>query len=173
MSSNSPSRVASSIAARHRQVSLVPANEEQEEAQDHKGHAEVHAVSRPLGRPSQTWSANDQYGREEQKEEPFFKVNSHSSTPVSSSVNFLPLIQSLPMCGPSSMAGGMYLFNPAAPEFYPRPPGVPYWVPASQQPSMLQAIWPSSTWLGHENFLGVGPWPWTPQFGPCFGLAPL
>ena len=130
-------------------------------------------MSRPSGRPPQIGSANDQFGREEQKEEPFSKVISHSSPPVSSSVNFLPLIQSLPMCGPSSMAGGMYPFNPAAPEFYPRPPGVSCWVPASQQPSMLQAMWPSSTWLGYENFLGVGPWPWTPQYGPCFGSAPL
>ena len=117
-------------------------------------------------------SANDQFGREEQQEEPSTKVICHSSPPNSSSVNFLPLIQSLPMCGPSSMPGGMCQLNPAAQEFLPRSPGVFSWVPAWQQSSLLQAAWPSQTWLGQEGFIGVGPWPWTPRFGPCFGLAP-
>ena len=143
-------------------------------AQDQLRDAQVNAVSRPVGRPSQAGSANDHYGREEQKEEPINKVMSHSCPPNSSSVNFVPLISSPPMFGSSPVAGGMYQhqFNPGAPVFWPRTQGVSCWDPAGQQSSLLPAVWPSPTWLGLDNFLGVGPWPPTPQTGPSFGLAP-
>ena len=45
------SKMRSQTAAGHRQVSLVPADEGQPEAQDQQGHAEVHAVSRSRGNP--------------------------------------------------------------------------------------------------------------------------
>ena len=162
----------SQTAVGHRQGSLVPADEGQLEAQDQQGHAEVHAVSRSSGRPPQMGSANDQFGREEQQEEPSTKVICHSSPPNSSPVNFLPLIQSCPMFGPSSMPGEMCPLNPAAQEFLPRSPGVASWGPACLQSSLQQAVWPSQTWLGEDGFLGVGPWPWTPRTGPTFGVAP-
>ena len=117
-------------------------------------------------------SANDQFGREEQQEELVTKVNCPSYPPSSYPVNFLPLIQSFPMCGPSSMPGGMCQLNPAAQEFLPRSPGVFSWGPAWLQSSLQQAFWPSQTWLGQDGFLGVGPWPCTPRIGPTFGVAP-
>ena len=178
LSSISPSRVAPTIsevrsqaAAWHRQVLLVPADEGQPEAQDQQGLAEVHAVSRPSGRPPQMGSANDQFGREEQQEESSTKVICHSSLPNSSSVNFFPLIQSSPMCGLSSMPGEMCQLNPAAQESLPRSPGVFSWGLAWQQSVLQQACWPSQTWLGQQGFCGVGPWPCTPSFGPSFGVA--
>ena len=116
-------------------------------------------------------SANDQFGREEQQEELFTKVNCPSYPPSSYPMNFLPLIQPFPMCGPSSMSGGMWPLNPAAQEFLPRSPGMFSWAPAWQQSSLQQAVWPSQTWLGVDGFLGVGPWPCTPRFGPAFGVA--
>ena len=161
------------VMAVQRLVLLVPADEGLQEAQDPQEDVQVNAVSRHKGRPSQAGSANDHYGREEQKEEPITKVMSHSCPPNSSSVNFVPLINSHPMFGSSPMSGGMHKFNPGAPEFWPRTQGISCWVPASQQSSLLQAVWPSSTWLGAGNFLGEGPWPWNPQTGPSFGLAPL
>ena len=164
-------------------VLLVPADEGQPEAQDQQGHFEAHAVSKSLGRPPQMGSANDlpvhagtspsmEVGREEQQEEEVFtKVNFPSSHLSSCHVNFAPLMQSFPMCGPTSMPGVMCHLNPAAQEFLPRPPGGFNWGPAWQQSSLQQACYPSQTWLGQQGFLGVGPWPCTPSFGPAFGVA--
>ena len=173
-SSSSPSQVVSKFASRHR---LVPVEEGLQEAQDQRGDAQVNAVSRLKGQPSQEGSANGHYGREEQKEEPKPQVMSHSCLPQSSSVNCLPLIPSTPMFGSSPVAGRMTKFNPWAPEFWPRTPGASCWVPAGQLSSQLPAVWASSTWLGGDNFLGIGPWPMagpgpmTPTFGPSFGSA--
>ena len=161
------------LTAVQRLVLLVPVEEGLQEAQDQRGDAQVNAVSRLKGRPSQEGSANGHYGREEQKEEPKTKVMSHSCLPQSSSVNCLPLIPSTPMFGSSPVAGRMTKFNPWAPEFWPRTPGASCWVPAGQLSSQLPAVWPLSTWLGAENFLGIGPWPMTPTNGPSFGSAPL
>ena len=122
-------------------------------------------------------SANGHYDREEQKEEPKPQVMSHSYLPQSPTVNCLPLISSTPMFGTSPVAGRMTKFNPWAPEFWPRTPGAGCWVPVGQLLSQLPAVWASSTWLGGDNFLGIGPWPMsgpgpmTPTFGPSFGSA--
>ena len=117
-------------------------------------------------------SANDHLGREEQKEEEVSTKVIYPSYHASSSyVNFAPLMQTFPMCGPTSMPGVMCHLNPAAQEFLPRPPGGFNWGPAWQQSSLQQACYPSQTWLGQQGFLGVGPWPCTPSFGPAFGVA--
>ena len=152
--------------------SSSPSQEVQEQQRD----AQVNAVVRIKGQPSQEGSANGHHGREEQKEEPKPQVMSHSCLPQSS-VSCLPLNSSIPMCGASLAAGRMTRFNPWASEFRPRTTGAACWVPAGQLSSQLPAVWPSTTWLGAENFLGIGPWPMagpgpmTPTFGPSFGSA--
>ena len=140
-------------------------------------------MSKSSGRPSQMGSANNLpahagtcpsmgVGREEQKEEEVSsKVNYPSSHPSSCHVNFAPLMQSFPMCGPTSMPGVMCHLNPAAQEFLPRPPGGFNWGPAWQQSSLQQACYPPQAWLRQPGFFGVELWLCTPSVGPAFGVA--
>ena len=155
-----------------RLVLLVPADEGQPRAQVQQEQAEVHAMSKSSGQPSQMRSANDHFGREEQQEELCTKVICHSSPPNSYPVNFLPLMQSFPMCGSTYVPGGMCHLNPAAQEFQPRPPGGLNWGPAWQQSSLQPACFSSQSWPWQQGFCGVGPWPCTPSFRPAFGVAP-
>ena len=143
--------------------------------QEQQRDTQVNAVVRIKGRPYQEGSANGHYDREEQKEEPQPQVISHSCLPQPPTVNCLPLKCSIPMCGESLSAGRMMKLNPWAPEYWPRTSGAGCWVPAEQLTPQLPAVWASSTWLGGDHFLGIGPWPlsgpgpMTPVFGPALG----
>ena len=158
-----------------RLVLLVPVEEGLQEDQEQQRDAEVNAVVRIKGRPLQVGPANGHYDREEQKEESYPQVISHSCLPQPPTVNYLPLKSSFPMCGESLSAGRMMKLNPWAPEYWPRNSGAGCWVPAEQLTPQLPAVWASSTWLGGDNFLGIGPWPMsgpgpmTPAFGPALG----